>query len=559
VSKLTLGELLELNVLGDAKVLSAREQILSKQIEWVSVIEIPVEDFVRRDELVLTTGLGAGDPEALKRFVEEIRVAGAAAVGIALGPHVQDVPEDVVALAESWNFPLLTIPWGVRFADISRRFYSEMALRTASLEYSDGIIRPALLRLAQGDRVDAVVDILGRGLRVEMAFFDALTGLWTGSQPFGEWCRENRDELESLLVVPPDVACLPYQTKRAMVDGSEVQVLPVVSAGRWLGTLVVRPEDTKSESVLLEPYERIVTHLLALMCLHQELLAVGDVHRQEDFVWKLAQGEFRTWDELLAAAAGFEFDVIQYYACAVGRLDNWERLYRYNQTVFHEMTRQTWENDVVQKVQYILAKSAEMHEYRVMSTYHRGDWIVYFFSPKRILPSAVIEVLQGVQKALAVHVAHGSLSWGVAAGGPGVQGFHGSYQNAHTSLELGIRRQGVGQCYEYEQVSNNQMLVRFAVDASVRNVVQATLGGLVEYDRQHESELVHTLWVYLQNRTNVTVTARALHLHRQSLLYRLSKIEFLTGRLLSNSEDLFLLEFCLRVMNVESHPGFMGQ
>ncbi len=557
MSKLTLSELLALNVLGETKVLSAPEQLPYKEIEWVSVIEIPVEDFVRQDELVLTTGLGAGTPMALKQFVEEVYVAGAAALGIALGPHVQDIPEDIVALAESWQFPLLAIPWGIRFADISRRFYSEMALRTASLEYSEGIIRPALLRLAQGAGWDNVVDILARGLRVEMSFLDALTGLWNGSKSFSEWCQRHADELKTFLVIPPDLSCSLYHTKRAIIDGSEVRVLFVVSAGRWLGTVIIRAEDKKNESVV-ESYEAIITHLLALMCLDQELLTVGDVHRQEDFVWKLAQGEYRTWDELLAQSGGFEFDVIQYSACAVGRLDNWDRLYRYNQSVFHEMSRQAWEQEVVQKIQYIVARSAEVHEYRAISTYHRGDWIVYLFSPKRIMSSAIVNMLQGVQKALALHVANSLLSWGIATGGPGVQGFHGSYQNARTALELGIRRDGVGLCYEYEQVSNQQMLTRFAIDPSVRNVVQATLGGLVEYDRQHESELVRTLWVYLQNRTNVTVTARALHLHRQSLLYRLSKIEFLTGRSLADFEDLFLLEFCLRLMNVESHPGFMG-
>ncbi len=558
MSKLTLSELLALNVLGETKVISAPEQVPHKEIEWVSVIESPVEDFVRRDELVLTTGIGASNREALKQFIEEVYVAGAAALGIALGPHVQEIPEDIIAMAENWQFPILIIPWGVRFADISRRFYSELALRTASLEYSEGVIRPALLRLSQGASWDSVVEILARGLRVEMAFFDALSGLWNGSKSFREWCEKHNDELKPFLVIPPDLTHSPYHAKRVIVDGSEIELLFVVSDERWLGTLIVRADDRTYDSIL-ESYQGLIIHLLAVMCLDKELLIVGDVLRQEDFVWKLAQGEYRTWDELLAHAAGFEFDVIQYHACAVGRLDNWERLYCYNQSVFHEMTRQTWERDVVQKVQYIVAKSAEGREYRTISTYHRGDWIVYLFSPKRISASAVVDMLQGVQKALSFHVSNSALSWGVATGGSGVQGFHGSYQNARTALELGIRREGVGSCYEYEQISNNQMLSRFAVDASVRNVVQATLGGLVEYDRQHESDLVRTLWVYLQNRTNVAVTARALHLHRQSLLYRLSKIEFLTGRSLADFEDLFLLEFCLRLMNIEFHPGSVSQ
>ena len=42
-------------------------------------------------------------------------------------------------------------------------------------------------------------------------------------------------------------------------------------------------------------------------------------------------------------------------------------------------------------------------------------------------------------------------------------------------------------------------------------------------------------------------TARSLHIHRQSLSYRLEKIEQLTGMSLGSHEDLFLLEVYSRI------------
>ena len=41
---------------------------------------------------------------------------------------------------------------------------------------------------------------------------------------------------------------------------------------------------------------------------------------------------------------------------------------------------------------------------------------------------------------------------------------------------------------------------------------------------------------------------RELNLHRQSLLYRLKKIEALTNRSLSNTDDLFLLNLSIRLL-----------
>jgi purine catabolism regulator len=53
---------------------------------------------------------------------------------------------------------------------------------------------------------------------------------------------------------------------------------------------------------------------------------------------------------------------------------------------------------------------------------------------------------------------------------------------------------------------------------------------------------MQTLMVYLATNYNASQTAKQLHLNRHSLLYRLRKIEHLTGLSLSDHEDLFVLE-----------------
>lgn len=48
--------------------------------------------------------------------------------------------------------------------------------------------------------------------------------------------------------------------------------------------------------------------------------------------------------------------------------------------------------------------------------------------------------------------------------------------------------------------------------------------------------------MFIQCNYNISLTARNLYIHRQSLLYRLSKIEELTGMSLREHQDLYLLE-----------------
>ena len=60
-------------------------------------------------------------------------------------------------------------------------------------------------------------------------------------------------------------------------------------------------------------------------------------------------------------------------------------------------------------------------------------------------------------------------------------------------------------------------------------------------------ELGATFLCYLEHGCNVSQTARALHLHRQSLIHRLHRLEEVTGLSLENYNDRFLLELCVRL------------
>jgi len=59
---------------------------------------------------------------------------------------------------------------------------------------------------------------------------------------------------------------------------------------------------------------------------------------------------------------------------------------------------------------------------------------------------------------------------------------------------------------------------------------------LQEYDAQNHTELEKTLRVYLQSERNYADTARALNVHRNSLLYRVERICDLTKVNLDDSD-----------------------
>ncbi|HWD01389.1 MAG TPA: helix-turn-helix domain-containing protein [Amycolatopsis sp.] len=88
-----------------------------------------------------------------------------------------------------------------------------------------------------------------------------------------------------------------------------------------------------------------------------------------------------------------------------------------------------------------------------------------------------------------------------------------------------------------DEVASHVLLLA-AVPADLRRSFgEKVLGPVVAYDAAHNSELVATLKSFLEHSGSWTQTAAALHLHVNTLRYRVSRIAELTGRNLGRFAD----------------------
>ena len=71
-------------------------------------------------------------------------------------------------------------------------------------------------------------------------------------------------------------------------------------------------------------------------------------------------------------------------------------------------------------------------------------------------------------------------------------------------------------------------------------LVDGAIGPLVDYDRRRGTDLVATLDAYFRHGANLARTARALHVHLNTLLKRLERTEVVLGRDWRAEDDLAL-------------------
>jgi DNA-binding PucR family transcriptional regulator len=88
-----------------------------------------------------------------------------------------------------------------------------------------------------------------------------------------------------------------------------------------------------------------------------------------------------------------------------------------------------------------------------------------------------------------------------------------------------------------DEVTSHVLLLAAVPDDVRRTFATRVLGPVLEHDERHGSELLATLRTFLQADGSWSRCAAVLHLHVNSVRYRIARVEALTGLDLSRIED----------------------
>lgn len=92
-------------------------------VKWVHIIEDDnATSFLHGNELVFTAGILNHTEHWLLQFVKKLHDAETSAFVINIGPHIKEIPDEVIEFCNEVSLPLFTIPWETRMVDMTRDF-----------------------------------------------------------------------------------------------------------------------------------------------------------------------------------------------------------------------------------------------------------------------------------------------------------------------------------------------------------------------------------------------------------------------------------------------------
>ena len=180
---MTVGELIKTRYIKDISRVVAGEAGLGRVVDWVHILEIRdvVADSVDRNDMILTTGICFTDKETAIKFLKGLIDAGVSGLCIETALYYHDIDEELIHIADEHDFPLIEIFAISRFKDISKglnRMITESELRGAKYaDYYDKQISKIEGKGTLQDGIRYTADFLN----VEIAYLPSIGHQYTTS------------------------------------------------------------------------------------------------------------------------------------------------------------------------------------------------------------------------------------------------------------------------------------------------------------------------------------------------------------------------------------------
>lgn len=287
---------------------------------------------------------------------------------------------------------------------------------------------------------------------------------------------------------------------------------PLGSRPNFLGILTILTHKKMSE-MDLAALEHACT-VISLELVKEQAIFDTQQRLKGEFMDRLVSGKMD--EALIQQAKSLNFDPSGNYMALkiqVGDLHHQEKNYK------ESMMR-----DIIQMAQQVLVDGHQQQGIVVRSNNHI---IVLLSIPAKTSVSYIIRQMKSFAKQFQQEVHYRfktSVLIGIGRMKSGLLFVHESLQEAARCLKYIEGSHFKNQVLSYTDLGVHRFIMQNS-EEELKDFIHEVLGPLIEYEQSRKGELLLTLYVYLECNQNVKETSEALHIHTNTLNYRLKRME----------------------------------
>lgn len=510
---------------------------LNHPVTWTTVIYLenktPSKPF-QRGELVLATNEGSGPRQTTD--VDVVRWA----YDTQASAVVLTEPASPAAIAEAnaFGIPVLVLPSGSRVRLVERTIVSLLVDRKGQLERRATQIYRQLTQIStRNEGMTELVNAMARLTNKSVVVQDKrLRVLDSAVQPqfIGNW-----DEVETFL---RNVYNLPVEFQdRLRVGEVENPVLlqslptpglarlvaPIITKGIGRGYVSIIGRDTELDDIDL----LVAEHGAAACALEMaKAKAISDTEKRlrGTFLDRLLLGDV-SQQEAIRQGERFEHDMTQVHVAIV-------LAWQGDKTPSNRRL-ETLVNTVV---------AAQRASALVWQRERENEVLVFHATDSRDPIDTSMKLAKAFSQEIQRQYPGQRVALGVGQPARDVPAWRNSYRDAVQALELAARLQTDTPLY-IGDLGVYQLILSLADREKLLNFCERTLGPLIDYDQRQRADLIKTLEAFFACHGNLSQTAEMLIVHRNTLLYRMNRINEIAQIDLNRPETRLALHLALTI------------
>jgi purine catabolism regulator len=503
---------------------------------------LPAFDSVHGGELALLTlpQLRRLD-ETLPHLLQSLQQEGVAAVAVGAA-SLEALGQEACAIADQLHLPLILLPLSAPLEEIEREVITFVVSFRGEIERKASEVSRRLMQLSiQGAGIQGVCEELARSCGKLVVVQDA--------------------EQQTLFVVP-----VPGSEQPALPEPLSNEQLWQHGLTRIVAPILIRHEVVGSLSLVgkdgdFDYLERIilgqVAPILAIEFARARERSEVESRYQAEAFMDVVQGSYQQPEEMLARARLLGYDLTLPHVVVMFELSPNEPDYatgslkaQWGKRLREELLRGWPTGWILVETRRVTALlPATNGEYAAGESHERDREDALFARVERVYNR--VRSSSGGRNSGAARLP--VFSGGIGRIAADLQGIPDAYREAQRALEIGRRLFGEEKLHSFARLGIYRLLFYLDGQEELNNFYQETLGPLLQADTRGDGMLIETLEGYFRCNGNLSETARTMHFHRNSLLYRLGRIEEILGRSLEDPELRLSLQIALKIHHLQKH------
>lgn len=531
--KFSVRDMLNLKLFESCHIVSGKKG-LENEISSVDVLEVPdINKWIRKNEFLITTGFSIKDSEILQmNTIKSLSQNGAAGIGIKTGRFIDKIPSCMIEISNRLDLPIIEMPPSIAYIDILNTLlgiiWNNNSIQNKKIDLFNQKLNKFVLL---SDSKELIIRTAGKEVKKSIVILNSdfqITAQYGNEVLIKNFkdnlIKNNLKEIDSI--------------KLCEFEGLKFLICPIMIENTKYGYVTFL--DIKEYEHALYNFLEITSTNLSMQLLKLKIKKETEIKTKSDIIQNVLLGKVQNNDIIQNNASYIGWRLNGKYCTAIIKIKN------YSGKI----------SDIYITLISIINNILNADNSKSIVTAKDENFILLIdnseYKTKADQKNHTIAICSSIVKSLKNYLKNCSIYCSIGTVKDSIINLNKSYTEALEAFIL-TDSSKKSQVIYYDDLGIYKLLIDNISNQKFKNFYNEYLMPLVKYDADYNSELISTLNTCFENNFNLTLTSKKLFIHRNTLNYRIKKIEDLLDLDLSQCQSRLILGVSLAIHKLKKH------